>query len=115
MENTNNSQDSNPSVNKRLPRSQKKRLKREKKRLGRRLKRSEVKKRRKSVIRAERDKFLSSLSPDERETYISNLRVTNYEKSVNLNNFLETAHREGLPICIDCSFGDDMNSKVLKS
>lgn len=131
MENTDTLQGSNPNVLKRLPRSQKKRLKREKKRLARRLKRPEVKKRRKSIMRSERENLLSSLSPgifyiipyicnviygllsDERELYITNLRRTNYEKAVELNNFLEKSYKEGLPICIDCSFGEDMNSKVL--
>ncbi|EAN31885.2 tRNA (Guanine-1)-methyltransferase family protein [Theileria parva strain Muguga] len=115
MENTDTLQGSNPNVLKRLPRSQKKRLKREKKRLARRLKRPEVKKRRKSIMRSERENLLSSLSPDERELYITNLRRTNYEKAVELNNFLEKSYKEGLPICIDCSFGEDMNSKEIRS
>ncbi|UKJ89766.2 tRNA (guanine(9)-N(1))-methyltransferase [Theileria orientalis] len=99
----------------RLPRSQKKKLKRLQKRERRRLRRPEIRRKRKENLRNEREELLSSMTEEEKEEYILNLRKTNYEKSVKISKFLDESHENGLPICINCSFEDSMDAKEIRS
>ncbi|BAM42013.1 uncharacterized protein TOT_040000389 [Theileria orientalis strain Shintoku] len=99
----------------RLPRSQKKKLKRLQKLERRRQRRPEIRWKKKEASRNEREALLSSMTEEEREEYIMNLRKTNYEKSVEISKFLDESHEKGMPICINCSFEDSMGPKEIRS
>ncbi|KAK1934030.1 putative protein,putative protein [Babesia divergens] len=99
----------------RLPRSQKKKLARERYRQKRKLKRRENRMNARERASTERREMLAAMTEEERAAFIQRERQLEAELKQREEAFLEDAYENGLPICINCTFDDDMNETELKS
>ncbi|KAF8821276.1 tRna (guanine-N1)-methyltransferase [Cardiosporidium cionae] len=98
-----------------LSHSQKKALKRERYLLYRRQQRPKKRRERRSRQRCERQAFLENLSDEERRCYVLENAQKKIEMQKQAQEHLEMAYHSGQPICINCSFGDTMMEKEIKS
>lgn len=99
----------------RLPRSEKKRLLKEKRRESRRIKRREKRRNSRKRHQEERKEFLTNMTEDERRSFIISERQEQAASEKRRGVFLQKAYDNGLPICINCAFHDEMDEIEGKS
>ncbi|GFE54387.1 hypothetical protein BaOVIS_017910 [Babesia ovis] len=100
---------------KRLPRSQKKRLAKQRYKEKRKERRRERRKTHRERRSLELREIVAGMTEEERQQYIIDRRKQKEEEKALQEQFIQDAHDNGMPICINLNFANIMNDKESKS
>ncbi|GBE61924.1 hypothetical protein BOVATA_034170 [Babesia ovata] len=99
----------------RLSKSQKKALAKERYREWRRQKRHRNRREMRKREQQARSELLSGMTDEERSAFFLQERKLAEERKLQQEAFIQDAHDNGMPICINCTFHEFMNEKESKS